>query len=685
MKRLAALAALKLSLYLNLEENQELFEHYRGLLMDGATEEDLARCQELPQYLFQDKPGTARRYARIYRLIKENPIAAAAVQLYLLVCTDMRALQLLEQCFGISSAGANILEAWAITNRTADCMEMVPEIYEAFLLVKYILLADRTEQNFLHAGFLPDPYLAAWLLGEEEIDYILRDFCSVFQAGEELEEQIILQKEKEDAADFLERQGGKAVLFVSGRAGSGRKFFICHAASCAGYSVLFVPFAKLVEEGHIAEALFVRILRECVLRNLALCVTDIPLCRDGAVFPKAALQEIEREYNPFNMPLFLTGMPEVKPSASLERPVFLVSVSEERLESQAAFWNYFSRIYLGESVEFPVEALASRMSLTAGQMEYVMERIAGAGPERFRTPRDIFRLCCQVTDEGHYQNMNLVPSGYSWKDLKLPPYPKKLLQDLCSQAECQITVLNQWKMGTKISYGRCISALFSGPPGTGKTMAAQVVASTLGLELYRIDLSQIADKYVGETEKRLKDVFDQVQKSQMILLFDEADALFGRRTDAGDAMEKYANTQVSYLLQRIEEYTGIVLMTTNLVSNIDSAFLRRFRYHIQFHMPGKTLRQELWEYMLDDSVPKENIDFLYLASQFELSGAQIKNIALNACYQAAAKGEKLQMKHLVESIFQEGQKEGKLMLAEDFGVYGKLLDDLFEMFNKSRD
>lgn len=148
--------------------------------------------------------------------------------------------------------------------------------------------------------------------------------------------------------------------------------------------------------------------------------------------------------------------------------------------------------------------------------------------------QDIFRICYQMLDDGRYQNMNIVLGEYTWEDLKVPPYAKKLLLELYSQTECQIAVLNHWGIGKKISYGRCVSALFSGPPGTGKTMAAQVVASHLGLDIYHIDLSQIMDKYIGETEKRLKEIFDQAEKSNMILLFDEANALFANRTDTGD-------------------------------------------------------------------------------------------------------------------------------------------------------
>ena len=209
-------------------------------------------------------------------------------------------------------------------------------------------------------------------------------------------------------------------------------------------------------------------------------------------------------------------------------------------------------------------------------------------------------------------------------------------------------------------------------------MAAQVLASRLGLELYKIDLSQVVDKYIGETEKRLKEVFDRAEKSNMILFFDEADALLGKRSEVKDAKDKYANTEVAYLLQRMEEYSGIVLMATNLVHNIDAAFVRRFRYHVSFALPGEGLRRQLWEDVLPDPVPQRSINLDYLAKTFELPGSQIKNIALNACYMAAADGGVLTMRHLVESICLERKKEGKVLLASEIGEYGDLFYELQE-------
>lgn len=684
MKRIAALAAFKLSLYLSQQKNEELFERYSRFLVKELTEEEFLKYHEIPEFLFEDNSEPAFRYRRIFNLLEENAIAIAAFQLYILVCMDMRVLPVLEEAFGVPLPGPDIEEAWFLAYREGESIGHIQEIYEAFLLVKYLLLADTKEHNFLKASFLPDPYLAAWLSGEADMDYVLREYCDIWYPEEPIPKSIILKKEKKEAVHFLQREPGLAVICVSGEQGSGRSFFARCTAKETGLQVLAVPYDKLEEQGRLKKDVWSRLMRDCLLSGRALCIMDITPSEENAGCPKEFLMEVEREYQNLDRPLFLTGRLEVKPASVLETAVYAVSVSEYSMEESIAFWNYFSECYLPDSGGFPAEALASRMNLTAAQMGRVMEQYASLGNTRVNDIRELFRVCYQILDDGRYRNMKIIRGEYTWEDLKLPSYPKSLLKDICNQAEHQITVLNRWGMRKKISYGRSISALFSGPPGTGKTMAAQVVAASLGLDIYRIDLSQVTDKYIGETEKHLKGIFDQAEKSNMILLFDEADALFGKRSEVTDAKDKYANTEVSYLLQRMEEYTGIVLMTTNLASNIDSAFLRRFRYHVPFYMPGKTLRRSLWESMLDDAVPKKEIDFEYLASQFPFSGAQIKNIALNACYKAAAEGV-LRMKHLVEAIFQEGQKEGRLMLSGDFGVYGKLLNDLMQRMNEKMD
>ncbi|MBQ6886964.1 MAG: ATP-binding protein [Lachnospiraceae bacterium] len=225
-------------------------------------------------------------------------------------------------------------------------------------------------------------------------------------------------------------------------------------------------------------------------------------------------------------------------------------------------------------------------------------------------------------------------------------------------------------MQSKYTYGTGVSCLFAGPPGTGKTMAAQIMSTMLELPLYRVDLSQVVDKYIGETEKKLEAIFNLAEKSNTILFFDEADSIFGKRSEVSEAKDRYANTEVSYILQRIDEYDGIVILATNFKNNIDEAFMRRIRYVVEFVMPDAEMRYEIWKGCFPAEVPVEDIDFQYLANRFELSGGNIKNIVLNAVFLAAAEDVPVNMMHILESLRMEKLKMGKVMIARDFGEYG---------------
>lgn len=229
MKRIAALAAFKLSLYLSQQKNEELFERYSRFLVKDLTEEEFLKYQELPEFLFEDKPEWAIRYRRIFNLLQENAIAVSAFQLYMLICMEPRVLAALEEIFGVLPPGPNIEEAWFLAFREGDSIEHVQEIYEAFQLVKYLLLADMKEQNFLKASFLPDSYLAAWFSGEADIDYILREYCEIWYPEDPLPVSIVLKKEKQEAVHFLQKETEKSVIYVCGEKGSGRSFFVLYS------------------------------------------------------------------------------------------------------------------------------------------------------------------------------------------------------------------------------------------------------------------------------------------------------------------------------------------------------------------------------------------------------------------------------------------------------------------------
>ena len=233
----------------------------------------------------------------------------------------------------------------------------------------------------------------------------------------------------------------------------------------------------------------------------------------------------------------------------------------------------------------------------------------------------------------------------TWDDLVLGEVQMQTLQSIAAHIRQRVQVYETWGFAGKGKRGLGISALFAGVSGTGKTMSAEVLAHELQLDVYRIDLSTVVSKYIGETEKNLRRIFDAAEGGGAILLFDEADALFGKRSDVKDARDRYANMEVSYLLQRMEEYQGLAILTTNLKDSIDTAFLRRIRFIVKYSFPDSKQRQEIWRRIFPKNTPTESLEYPKLA-RLNVAGGNIRNIALNAAFIAADAGEAVMMKHI---------------------------------------
>jgi SpoVK/Ycf46/Vps4 family AAA+-type ATPase len=229
------------------------------------------------------------------------------------------------------------------------------------------------------------------------------------------------------------------------------------------------------------------------------------------------------------------------------------------------------------------------------------------------------------------------------------------LRQIGAQVKHRLTVYQKWGFANKGARGLGISALFAGESGTGKTMAAEVLANDLHLDLYRIDLSAVVSKYIGETEKNLGRVFDAAEDGGAILLFDEADALFGKRGEVRDSHDRYANIEVSYLLQRMEAYRGLAILTTNMKSGLDRAFQRRLRFVVQFPFPDQQEREAIWRAIFPPAMPIDGIDCAKLAKLSE-AGGNIRNIALNAAFLAAEDGAAIAMSHLLQAAHGEAAK-----------------------------
>ena len=281
-------------------------------------------------------------------------------------------------------------------------------------------------------------------------------------------------------------------------------------------------------------------------------------------------------------------------------------------------------------------------------------------------PDDSVHMALQRAAQANGELMQPLACPYTWDDLVVSPSLKKMLKDFESQVLLRWEVYEEWDFARLTHLGQGISALFAGPSGTGKTMAAQVLARSLGLELFRVDLAGVVNKYIGETEKRLRNVFDACERSGALLFFDEADALFGNRMQVKDSHDRFANIEIDYLLQRIEQFDGIAILATNRKNDLDTAFLRRLRFVMDFLNPDKQERKTLWEKSLPPFAASgeritSEIDMNLLAAEMDLNGAQIKSIALGAAFLARGSGSVIGMEHIEVSALREFGKQGQLM------------------------
>jgi len=258
----------------------------------------------------------------------------------------------------------------------------------------------------------------------------------------------------------------------------------------------------------------------------------------------------------------------------------------------------------------------------------------------------LWDICCAQSRPRLDDLAQRILPAATWDDLVLPEVERQTLREIAAHVRQRTKVYQEWGFAGKGDRGLGISALFAGTSGTGKTMSSEVLAGELQLDLYRIDLSSVVSKYIGETEKNLRRVFDAAESGATILLFDEADAIFGKRSDVKDSHDRYANMEVSYLLQRMESYQGLAILTTNLKDSLDTAFLRRIRFVVKYTFPDAKDRAEIWRRIFPKNTPTEGLDYVKLG-RLNVAGGNIRNIALNAAFMAADAGEAVQMKHLL--------------------------------------
>jgi SpoVK/Ycf46/Vps4 family AAA+-type ATPase len=313
--------------------------------------------------------------------------------------------------------------------------------------------------------------------------------------------------------------------------------------------------------------------------------------------------------------------------------------------------------------EASVAMLAARYRLSARDIAQAA-RLAGVQAQARGAHRpeaaDVRRACRHYAKARADGLARQIEPRATWADLVVPDEVQTQLEEFCAQVRHRGKVLYEWGFDRRLTLGKGLSALFTGPSGTGKTLAAEVIAHALEFDLLKVDLAAVVSKYIGETEKNLQRVFDSADRADCILFFDEADAVFGKRSEIKDAHDRYANIEVNFLLQRLDEYEGVAILASNLAQNIDEAFARRLQFTVEFPFPDERLRLSIWRNHFPKEAPvAADLDLDYFARAFKISGASIRKIVLNAAFLAADEGEPITAGHLLRATRREYERMGK--------------------------
>ena len=465
--------------------------------------------------------------------------------------------------------------------------------------------------------------------------------------------------------------------YVAGPGGSGKQLIAEALASALRKDVIRVHWARLRGAGSALEEAGRVLRREARMRN---CLVLL----DGA---DAALTEPDADRaKPSPLETFLVHLSGVEvmatgtvPAADVRHRLGLRTLGFElpypTCGEREEIWRHHLADSDGTAMAAEIPLIAAKFRFTPGQIAHAVHAAQASTPldadgARRLNSADLHARCREEAQRGlHLYCQKIVPR-FDWADIVLPADTRAQLGEICRWVRHRSQVYDAWGFGAKQAVGRGVTVLFSGASGTGKTMSAEVIAADLQLDLFRVDLSRIVSKYIGETEKNLSRVFEQAAISSCVLFFDEADALFGKRTEVKDAHDRYANIEINYLLSEMDQYEGIIILSTNLKGNLDSAFIRRFSHVVEYPVPNERLRETIWRKAFPADTPLDaDVDFGFLAQRFNLAGGNIKNIVLTGAFLAATDARPLGMEHLILATKREYQKIGRLCSKSDFGQY----------------
>ncbi len=558
--------------------------------------------------------------------------------------------------------------------------------YEA-PLIKHNLMTipddgGKRDFSFLARPIAVDERVVDFLLGQAKLDVRLQRFTTIAKSDRQLSDlrlpQTLIGRLRNTI--FSAPVRGQVLVF-QGPAGSGKRVTAAAVCAAAGQALLVADLSgALLAELHLKVVLPL-LHREAILSQADLMLThaDVLTGEEGntqqnRVFFQRML-ECEGEYRIFlasEAPLAMKiGVTESAP-AIFEFPI-------PAFPDRVHFWQAaLSKINVNGHAGPYAITLSNKFMLTGGEIGRACcdaEKLAlGKAPGSPITLEDLEAGARAQAHHGLQRLAKKITSFGEWSDLVLPWHCMRQLRDVSAAEKYRHLVYSQWGFDERLAMGKGLTVLFYGASGTGKTMAAGVLARDLALDLYKVDLSMVVSKYIGETEKQLSQVFREARASNAILFFDEADALFGKRSEVKDAHDRYANLEVAYLLQKMEEHEGIVILATNLRKNLDDAFTRRIQYIVEFPFPGIEDRERIWRGIMPAQAPlADDVDFGFLARQFELAGGNIRNVALAAAFLGAEEDCPIRMEHFVVATARELQKMGKLPSRSEFREHYELI------------
>lgn len=555
---------------------------------------------------------------------------------------------------------------------------------QAPLIAHHLLQIDHdstaSSPSLLSRNLRIEDRVADYLLGSDRTDHRLGGCVRLTNCRIRLEDMILTGSLKNELSQIVERPEGYTgtVVYLQGHCGVGKKTAAEALCQSWGLPLLMVDVTSLLADDLAPDLSITLAFREAKLQGSAICWASLdPLLSDDKVM-RPGSESLIRGMIDFSGPVLATGEAEWHPGSTLADKSFVrIDLPLPPYATREQLWDAYLNGHSPMATDVDLAEVADKFRFTPAQIRdaaATARNLAMCRGAAEISESDLYSACRVTSNQRLGTLARKIQPRFTWQDIVLPRDQMAQLREIANYVRYRHVVYGEWNFEGKVSLGRGLNILFAGPSGTGKTMAAEIIASELGLDLYKIDLSTVVSKYIGETEKNLDKIFTEAQHSNAILFFDEADAVFGKRSEVRDSHDRYANIEIAYLLQKTEEYDGIVILATNLRKNLDEAFARRMHFSVEFPLPEEPDRYRIWQGIFPKEAPlSEDTDLKFMARQFKITGGNIKNIAVAAAFLAAENGGGIGVEQLIRATKREYQKIGRLCDEADFGPYFDLV------------